>query len=116
MMQVIVRLDKEKESERVLPNAAIDVPLPDATAPAHLPLLCRQPSAQPPHPAHSFGGGFRFYHLKEFCHLLRSTNSFEAEAGRRILLSNQYRIESLSLSHTSIIIVVFICLSIGVQS
>lgn len=58
----------------------------------------------------------RFYHLKEFCHLLRSTNSFEAEAGRRILLSNQYRIESLSLSHTSIIIVVFICLSIGVQS
>lgn len=58
----------------------------------------------------------RFYHLKELCHLLRSTNSFEAEAGRRILLSNQYRIESLSLSHTSIIIVVFICLSIGVRS
>lgn len=60
----------------------------------------------------------RFYHLKELSHLLRSTNSFEAEAeaGRRILLSNQYRIESLSLSHTSIIIIVFICLSIGVQS
>lgn len=59
----------KKEEHLLLPNAAIDVPLPDATAPAHLPLLCRQPSAQPPHPAHSFGGGFRlvpfwFYALK----------------------------------------------------
>lgn len=60
----------KKEEHLLLPNAAIAiVPLPDATAPAHLPLLCRQPSAQPPHPAHSFGGGFRlvpfwFYALK----------------------------------------------------